>query len=256
MNGNADLLVESYYSWIRNHISGETLNDTVSELTTPFLDRHNDHIQVYAERQSPDLFLLTDDGYIVAELKSSGVDSRGVRRRELLHQLISGYGVSIEGGELQTTATPHDLGQRLHNLVQAMLSVDDMFVLAQPTVQSLFIEDVAKFLDDRDIRYTPHAKFAGKSGLDHLMDFVIPKSRRAPERIVQVVNSPRRDRVENLLFAINDTRDTRGPETQFYALINDTKRGVAADIVEAFTRYSVTARPWSHRDEIVEELAA
>ncbi|MFD2420100.1 DUF1829 domain-containing protein [Amycolatopsis pigmentata] len=85
---------------------------------------------------------------------------------------------------------------------------------------------------------------------------MIPKSRHAPERIVQVVNSPRRDRVENLLFAINDTRDARGTDTQFYALINDTKRDVAADIVEAFNRYSVTAHPWSHRDEIVEALAA
>lgn len=88
------------------------------------------------------------------------------------------------------------------------------------------------------------------------MDFVIPKSWRAPERIVQVVNSPRRDRVENLLFAISDTRDARGSDTQFYALINDTRKAVAAEIVEAFNRYSVTARPWSHRDEIVEALAA
>jgi hypothetical protein len=256
MNNNADLLVESYLSWIRDHISGKSLNESISELTTPFLDRHNDFIHVYAEKQAPGRFLLTDDGYIIAELRSSGVESRGSRREELIHRLITGYGVSLEGGELQTVATLDDLGQRLHNLVQAMLSVDDMFVLAQPTVQGLFIEDVAKFLDDRDIRYTPQAKFSGKSGLDHLMDFVIPKSRRAPERIVQVVNSPRRDRVENLLFAINDTRDTRGADTQFYALINDTKRGVAADIVEAFTRYSVTAHSWSHRDEIVEALAA
>lgn len=38
-----------------------------------------------------------------------------------------------------------------------------MFVLAQPTVQGLVIEDVAKFLDERDIRYPPQAKFSGKS---------------------------------------------------------------------------------------------
>jgi hypothetical protein len=249
-----DLLVDSYLAWIKRTVRAELLEDNITELTTPFLDRHNDYLQVYAEQQSPDRYLLTDDGYIIAELKSSGVEKRGPRREELLAELVSGYGVKIHGSELQTEATSKNLGQRVHNLIQAMLSVDDMFVLSQPNVSSIFLEDVAKFFDERDIRYTPRAKFAGKSGFDHLVDFVIPRSRQAPERIVQVVNSPRRNRIVPLLFAVDDTRAARGRSSEYYAVINDTKESLSSEVVHALEEYSVKAQPWSRRDELVEAL--
>ncbi|WP_410563844.1 DUF1828 domain-containing protein [Amycolatopsis sp. cmx-4-61] len=256
MNDSQDLLISSYHTWLRERVSTEVMDNRTTELTTPFLDRHNDYIQVYAEQESSGSYLLTDDGYIISELRSSGVESRGTRREELFHRLLAGYGITLKGSELQTRATNNDLGQRLHSLIQAMLSIDDMFVLSQPTIEKLFIEDVAKFLDDCDIRYTPAAKFAGKSGLDHLVDFVIPKSKTAPERFLHVVNSPRRDRIENILFAINDTREARRGDTSSLALINDTKREVSTETIEAFKRYDVVAQPWSDREELVETLAA
>jgi hypothetical protein len=249
-----DLLVESYLTWIKRAVRAELLEDNITELTTPFLDRHNDYLQIYAEQQSSDLYLLTDDGYIITELKSSGVEKRGPRREELLTELVSGYGVTINGSELQTEATSKNLGQRVHNLIQAMLSVDDMFVLSQPNVSSIFLDDVAKFFNDRDVRYTPRAKFAGKSGFDHLVDFVIPRSRQAPERIVQVVNSPRRNRITSLLFTVDDTRAARGRDTEYYAVINDTKESLSSEIVHALEEYSVKPKPWSRRDELVDAL--
>src|SRR6185437_1256577 len=131
-------------------------------------------LQIYAVRLDADRFLLSDDGYIVSELKSSGVERRGDRRQVIFQDLLSGYGVEFTHNELRVEASSSNLGQRVHNLVQAMLSLDDMFVLAQPQARSIFWDVVAKFLDDADIRYSPRAKFAGKSGLDHLVDFVIP----------------------------------------------------------------------------------
>lgn len=256
MSKAGSLLVDSYLSWLRGTVSADSLNEAVTELTTPFLDRHNDHLQVYAERTEQGLFLLTDDGYILAELKSSGLERRGRRREEALDSLLSGYGVTIHDSELQTVASVANLGQRLHNLIQAMLHVDDMFLLTQDNVASVFADDVARFLDSHEIRYIPKAKFAGKSGLDHLLDFVIPKSRRAPERVIQMLNSPRADRVKNLLFTITDTRANRGPETEYYALLNDQKRAVPAEVIVAFGEYDANARLWSERDEIVEALVA
>ena len=249
------LLVESYLSWLRRGVRGQITGEGVVELTTPYLDRHNDHLQLYAEQTGPDVYLLSDDGYVLGELKASGVEARGSRRSELFAEVLSGYGVSIRGNELQVEATTSSLGQRVHNLIQAMLAIDDMFVLAQPRTATVFIEDVARFLDERDVRYSPRAKFAGKSGLDHLVDFVIPKSREAPERVLQVVNTPRRDRVESLLFAVQDTRPTRGHKILFYALVNDSRRAVAPEVLNAFGAYEVEALPWSRRDQIAVALA-
>jgi Domain of unknown function DUF1829/Domain of unknown function DUF1828 len=237
---DAELIVNSYLSWIRNDVTVDALNDKVTELTTPFVDRHNDHLQVYAERRAPDMFLLSDDGYILSELKSSGVETHGSRREEIIRDLLVGHGVRLEGRELQTDATTANLGQK-----------------AQPAVQSIFIEEVAQFLYNRDIRATKAAKFAGRSGLDHLISFVIPRSKAAPERFVQVLNSPRRDQVGNLLFAINDIRSARpAGATSYYVIVNDTQGKVPEDILTALEAYKVNARLRSRRDEIVEELAA
>jgi hypothetical protein len=253
---DVELLVSSYLSWIRDGVEAHLLDDVVTELTTPFMDRHNDHLQVYAERQSSDMFLLSDDGYILSELKSIGVETRGSRREEIIRDLLVGHGVRLEGRELQTDATTANLGQRIHNLVQAMLSVDDMFVLAQPTAPGIFLEEVAQFLYDRDIRAVKAAKFAGRSGLDHLISFVIPRSKLAPDRFVQVLNTPRRDQVGNLLFAVNDTRSARpAGAIDYYAIVNDAQKKVPMDILHALGAYEVKARLWSRRDEIIDELA-
>jgi len=252
----ANLVLGAYSKWLKSASKVEVLENGVAEFTTPFLDRHNDHLQIYAEKQSPNLFLLTDDGYIVAELKSSGVDSRGLKREELLGRLLAGHGVTLRDSELQIEASASNLGQRIHSLVQAMISVDDMFMLARSTVQGIFAEDVSKFLDDHDVRYTPQVKFSGRSGLDHLVDFVIPKSKSAPERVLQVLNTPRRDRVDSLLFTVSDTKPSRGKDVTYYALVNDSRRKVQPEILQALAEYSVRARTWSDRDELIDQLAA
>lgn len=256
MTTDSDLLVDSYLNWIRKDVSAVSLSDSTSVLTTPFLDRHNDHLEIYAERQSADIILLTDDGYILSELKSSGVETRGSKREEIIQSLLVGHGVRLNGREIQTDASVADLGKRVHNLIQAMLSLDDMFVLAQPAPQTFFLHEVERFLDAKDVRYTPSAKFAGKSGLDHLVNFVIPKSKSAPERFIQVVNAPRRDRVENFLFTVGDTRDARHGDVAFYAIINDLRREIAPDVLQALDAYEVKAMPWSKRDEAVALLTA
>lgn len=256
MTTDSDLLISSYLSWLKNDVSAASLSETISELTTPFLDRHNDHLQVYAERRSADTFLLTDDGYILSELRWAGVETRGSKREELIDGLLVGHGVRLKDRELQTDATTEDLGRRLHNLVQAMLSLDDMFVLSQTPAHPVFLNQVARFFDDREVRYTPDAKFSGKSGFDHLFNFVIPKSRRAPARFVSVMNLARRDRVSNILFAVNDTKSARRDDGKYYAILNDTKNSVAPDVLNAFEAYDVKAMPWSQRHEIIDELAS
>jgi hypothetical protein len=253
---DADLLTESYLTWIRNDVSAARISDGITELATPFLDRHNDHLHIYAERRSPDSFLLTDDGYILSELRSSGVDTRGRRREELVRSLLAGHGVSLSNKELQVESSASDLGRRAHNLIQAMLGLDELFIMAQPTVSTVFVDQVGSFFDERDIRYTASAKFAGKSGLDHLVNFAIPKSRKAPERFVQVVSTPRRDRIANLLFAVSDTRSARPGDVQFYAVINDVRTQISQEIVHALHEYQVVAVPWSDRNEAVPALMA
>ena len=65
--------------------------------------------------------------------------------------------------------------------------------------------------DENEIRYTPSVKFTGKNGYDNLFDFVIPKSKKQPERILQVINRPSRDEAGATAFARD--RYKRGAST-------------------------------------------
>jgi len=246
-------LVDAYVNWLRKGLSVEEL-ESACELTTPFLDRHNDHLQIYAIKQDGKI-LLSDDGYILSDLRTSGLDLNTPKRREILESVLNGFGVKMEGKQLLVEASHRNLGQRLHALVQAMLAVNDMFVMAQPRVAGFFWEDVREFLDQHEIRYSPRVKISGRSGFDHAIDFLIPKSRTRPERFVQAINAPNKNTIGAYLFALGDTREARGKDSEAYAFLNDRDREVGGEVMEALEAYEVKSVPWSRREDYVQALA-
>lgn len=247
-------LLDSYWRWLRDQTSLRETGEWV-EITTPYLDRHNDCLQIYARRENGG-FVLTDDGYVLDDLALSGCKIESPRRRALLESTAAGFGVAVDGTALQVRANPDDFGLKKHNLVQAMLAVNDLFYLAAPTVANLFHEDVAAWLDLSDIRWTPGVRFSGRSGFDHRFEFVIPKSRAAPERLLRAFNRPTRDAAQTMAFAWVDVRDDRPPESRAYAILNDSDRPVGKAVLDAMRNYDVTPLPWSRRNEAREELAA
>jgi hypothetical protein len=137
-----------------------------------------------------------------------------------------------------------------------MLAVNDLFYLAAPTVASLFLEDVALWLDRNEVRYIPKIKLTGESGYDHLFDFVIPKSRVKPERILKAINNPNRTNAEAVNFAWFDTRKVRPPESQAYVFLNDSERAPSGSVIEALQQYELRPVPGSERENVKQELAA
>lgn len=247
-------LLDDYTAWLRDKTSLREVADWV-EITTPYLDRHNDYIQIYAKRANGS-FVLTDDGYTIGDLEQSGCKLNSPKRQDLLKMTLNGFGVQLHGEALEVHATPDNFALRKHNLVQAMLAVNDMFYLAVPMVASLFYEDVVSWLDLHDVRYTPKVKFTGKTGYDHLFDFVIPKSRQQPERIIQTINHPNRDNAQKVAFSWIDTKEVRPPESKAFALLNDADIVISSAVTDALQNYNVRPISWSKREEVWQELAA
>ncbi len=246
-------LLDDYMVWLKDKTSLRQIDQWI-EITTPYLDRHNDYLQIYAKRSNGG-FVLTDDGNTIDDLEQTGCKLQSPKRQDLLKMTLNGFGVQLKGNALEVHASPDNFAPRKHSLVQAMLAVNDMFYLAVPMVASLFYEDVVAWLDLYELRYTPKVKFTGKSGYDHLFDFVIPKSRHAPERIIQTINRPSRNTAEAVAFAWIDTRDVRSPESTAFALLNDSEQSISTTILDALKNYDVRPIPWSKREEIREELA-
>ncbi len=159
-------LLDSYISWLRDKTTLREIGDWV-EITTPYADRHNDLLQIYAKRTDSG-YILTDDGYIIEDLEQSGCKLETPKRQALLKMTVNGFGIQLNERRLEVKASTDNFALRKHNLLQAMLSINDLFYLAEPFVSSLFYEDVINWLDLNEIRYTPQVKFTGKTGYDHL----------------------------------------------------------------------------------------
>ncbi|QXP89499.1 DUF1828 domain-containing protein [Methylococcus capsulatus] len=123
-------LVDAYHVWLKDKTVLERIDDWV-EITTPYLDRHNDYIQIYA-RWDDGGVLLTDDGYTLEDLRDGGCKLDSPKRQALLMQTLNGFGVQLSGDRIEVHATPENFALRKHDLVQAMLAV--------PMVASMFYD--------------------------------------------------------------------------------------------------------------------
>lgn len=246
-------LAVAYGDWVKQNIEVFDKNG-VCVLTTPFIDRHREFLQIFAEKNGEGL-LLSDDGHTLRDLRISGVDITTERRNEALQSILATYGVRRVGNELQVNATAGTFPQRKHQLVQAMLAVGDLIHTAQETVVQLFKEDVRLFLTTNHVRFLPDMSITGKSGLSWTFDFSIPASSSNPARYIRAINTPSRETILPLMLAWEDVRDVRPPRSAAFAILNDQeRRSISSDLIEAMNIYSIQPILWSQRGSRIKEL--
>ena len=249
------MLLDSYYRWLRNQTALREFKDWI-EITTPYLDRHNDCLQIYVRHVNGE-FELTDDGYIIEDLEHSGCNiHKSSKRRSLFKTTLNGFGVKDDGKVLKVTAAENNFALRKHNLVQAMLAVNDLFYLASPITASLFREDVETWLNSSSIRYEPARKLKGKSGFDHSFDFTIPESGDWPGRLLRVIDQPSRAAAESMVFSCIDTKETRPQGSRVYAILNDKRHPVPETQLDAMREHEACPVRWTKREQARPEFAA
>lgn len=248
-------LVNGYVSWLKEELRIEQL-DSSCVIATPFLDRHNDEIEIYVEKRG-DAIWLTDDGYTLGDLRHSSVALDTEKRQHHLKAILQGFGVRSEGDELCVSTTPKDFPQRKHNLIQAILAVNDMFVMGEESVLQLFKEDVEKFLRLKGLAPFRDFKLSGHSGFDHKFDFAIQPHGDRPEGVIQAINRLTKDRAASLAFMVSDVERERGKGNLVaFAFINDGEEAINSEHLSALTAYGIKPIPWSKRETDVAVLTA
>ena len=247
--------VDEYCKWLKDNTIIKNLSNGWTAIGTPFMDRHNDGLTIYAKQEGTDI-ILSDDGYIISDLQADGISLSSAMRKQHLQSFLAGYGVNCEHGELTIRATKNTYASRKHLLIQAMMAVNDMFLLSGKNVQSIFLEDVAAFFDKNGIINTPSVSIVGESGLTFKIDFVIPavKQRNKPEKMIRVFNRPREDYVKGLLFDWRDVKTKRSADAQLVVILNDQK-AIESKIVAALENNGARSMFWSKMSEYVEELS-
>ena len=247
-------LIQNYINWLKLKTNFQELSNGYTEITTPFVNHINDYIQIYLKRDSNNKLMLSDGGDTINNLELEGVDLNSKSRRKELDVILNGFGVTIHDNQLLTYANESTFPFRKHSLIQCILAVDDMYILAQPRVESFFYDDVINFLNINEIRYTTNIILEGKSSFQHKFDILIPKSPKENERIIKLSYSAKKQNIISQLFAFEDTKQKRNNEG--ILIINDLEKEVPPDITQAIKEYGIYEFPWSRREENKYKLAS
>jgi hypothetical protein len=132
-----------------------------------------------------------------------------------------------------------------------MLAVNDMFVMGEEHVLSLFKEDVAKFLETNEIPVFPDFKLSGRSGFDHKFDFGLPKTQRRPQRVIRAINDLTKDQALSFAFAVADVRLLRAEQLLAFTFVNDVEHPPNEDNLAAIKAYEIEPLMWSKRQDIL-----
>lgn len=81
-------LIDDYWAWLKDKTQLRKVEQWV-EITTPYLDRHNDYILIYARPRNGG-YILTDDGYTIEDLEQTGCKLDTAKRQDLLKMTLNG----------------------------------------------------------------------------------------------------------------------------------------------------------------------
>ena len=116
-----DSLQYLYSGWLRGKITIADHAHGWVVITTPFLDRRNDCIQLYARWKGKDEILLSDHGYTLED--SIGMAGRVIDKDEL-KVILNGFGVKRKKDSLEISTSHGDFPLKQNNLIQAMIAID------------------------------------------------------------------------------------------------------------------------------------
>lgn len=262
---SAEELSKKYLDWCSKNVNFTDISSNTVEIDIPFLDSFNDEMTIYAVNDpSTGSIILTDDGWTINNLESHGVYlNHSKKRQSIFKSQLDKYGVVEVNDALQITTTPDNFPVSKHRLLQAMLFVDNMFMLATKNTTSLFLEDLQNFFNGHKIRTTQGVSFVGTSGLTHKFEFSISgfSPEGIPTRLIKTLTASSNSQVfaQSILTDITQTRPLQSEPTEYYVFINDVRDKqnvkVSPEILSLFEQNDIKPVKYSERDSVVEELA-
>ncbi len=123
-----NVFIDKQTDWIKNNSNLKFANNSkVLEITTPFLDRHNDYIQLYIISKKKEI-IISDDGFTYADLIMSGIVINSLDTKQNLGNILQNYGVGVrKNNELFITTKYNNLIENEHKLIQSIVAINNLF---------------------------------------------------------------------------------------------------------------------------------
>ena len=253
---NINKLIGDYTVWLKQEITITNAEfGEFCEITVPYLDRFNDYLQIYVKQDAKGKITMTDDGYIINNLNSSGVTLRtNSKRKAMLDKILHNFSLSLEKGAITAIASPRNFAQKKHNMVQAMLHIDDMFTVSQSNVGNFFAEDIETFFETNKILFSRNILLRGKTGNTYTYDFHFQKTLTKAERFCKAINKLDKPKRDLTIFNWIDTRLGRCETEKLIVILNDSS--ISEIDTKAFEEYDIKSILFSEMSAYEDLFAA
>ena len=226
---------------------------------TPFLYPDGGVIDVFV-RLHDDHFTVTDLGEALGWLRLQSVSAqRSPKQQRLLQDVCLTLGIELFRGQLLLRGDePAQLSDRILRLGQAVVRVSDLWFTTRTRSVESVTDEVADYLQERQIPFERAVKLAGRSGRDWMVDFQTRTERSSALVFVLATGSRAGARrvAEHVVAGWHDLSPVRvGPQApRFISLFDDTADVWSEEdfsLVESISDIG----SWSRPDEFVQMLA-
>jgi hypothetical protein len=169
-----DEILKNYFSAHKELIATEQLNDDSVMVSFPLHFVGNHRIEVAVSRASDGLFVISDVGRTISELKDYGYAVSPSLLSRMAH-IAKPASVRIVSENLLMDCPESEVGSALHSFVEVAKTIGDAYLafhVKSPTEKRL-IEEVKERLDETEIPYRTSHKVHGKIDA-HPVDFYMP----------------------------------------------------------------------------------
>lgn len=236
----------------------EDLFNNHVEITTPFIDRHNDCIQLYV-RKDKDNYILTDDGYILSDLQNCGINL-SEHRRQILELELAGLNVVNVNNQLQTITNKENFPVSFNNLIQACISANNLSYLSEPRVESIFYEDVKKWFIENEIKFESKVHMDGPSGYEHEFHFSIESESKNSKSLVQTISKSEKKIIGSTVWMFEDAQNyfkekDISCDIEMYVILKDDSPA-SQKATKAFEKAGIHPYTWNQKGNLLNDIKA
>lgn len=243
-------LINDYHNWLKdNTLTKENPNSGWVTIQTPLTDYFNDNLEIYVKKEG-DKITLSDDGATMNNLSHFGIKLNRGERKDIADKILFNLGIDLKDDELIVTCKHADFPQKKHNILSAMIELNQLVVMSEKNVINFFRDNVRSFLKKHNISFTPEFISRGSTGLEFTFDFQI--STPSDEVVLKSFNTINKQYLSSFLFSWEDIKPVREKITQkavhAVAILNDLNKPIAEEYLEALKVKHADYVLWSERN--------
>lgn len=234
-------LVEKYLAWLKQEITITDCGEFCG-ISVPLLDRFNDYLQIFVKEENGGL-LITDGGYIISNLITSGIGLRkGSEKRNRIDSIIREHNLTLKDDAIWVCTTFEKFPVVKHSVLQAMLEIDDLYDVGRPA-NTVFANEVQSLFDSHQLYYTRDITLRGRTGGIYTYDFLFQRNERRNEDIYcKTINRLTETHRNLAIFNWTDSQLARSAKSRLLVLYNDEpKSAKRGQNIKAFQEYGITA---------------